>query len=124
MIYVVAAALFLPFLAAAVGATTAWGVIQSLLGTDRNRWRRGVEMVIRTAERRSSSDSEIREVEAHDLAPLVADLPELRMIAFNGGTAAAIGRRQLSPPLGIAFGVGTRVEGWLRAAGVVRRFSA
>ena len=63
----------------------------------------GLWDVIRTAERRSSSDSEIREVEAHDLAPLVADLPELRMIAFNGGTAAAIGRRQLSPPLGIAF---------------------
>ncbi len=32
----------------AVGATTAWGVIQSLLGSDRNRWRRGVEMTIRT----------------------------------------------------------------------------
>jgi hypoxanthine-DNA glycosylase len=63
----------------------------------------GLWDVIRTAERRSSSDSEIREVEAHDLASLVARLPELRMVAFNGGTATAIGRRQLSAPLGIAF---------------------
>ena len=55
----------------------------------------GLWDVIRSAERRSSSDSEIREVEAHDLASLVATLPELRMIAFNGGTAAAIGRREL-----------------------------
>ena len=59
----------------------------------------GLWDVIRTAERRSSSDSEIRAVEAHDLASLVATLPELRMIAFNGGKAAATGRRQL-PPLG------------------------
>lgn len=55
----------------------------------------GLWDVIRTAERRSSSDSEIRGVEAHDLAALVATLPELRTVAFNGGKAAAIGRRQL-----------------------------
>jgi hypoxanthine-DNA glycosylase len=57
----------------------------------------GLWDVIRSAERRTSSDSEIREVEAHDLAALVADLPDLRMIAFNGGKAAAIGRKQLPP---------------------------
>lgn len=55
----------------------------------------GLWDVIRTAERRSSSDSHIREAEAHDLAALVATLPNLRMIAFNGGKAAAIGRRQI-----------------------------
>lgn len=55
----------------------------------------GLWDVIRTAERRSSSDSEIREVEVQDLATLVATLPELRVIALNGGKAAAIGRRQL-----------------------------
>ena len=55
----------------------------------------GLWDVIRTAERRSSSDSAIREVEAQDLASLVKALPDLRMIAFNGGKAAAIGRRQL-----------------------------
>lgn len=63
----------------------------------------GLWDVIRTAERRTSSDSQIREVEAHDLAALVSTLPELKMIAFNGGTAAAIGRRQLPPSDGIAL---------------------
>ncbi len=37
----------------AVGATTAWGVIQSMFGTDRNVWRRGVAMRIRTGAERS-----------------------------------------------------------------------
>jgi len=58
----------------------------------------GLWDVIRSAERRTSSDSLIREVEAHDLATLVATLPKLRMIAFNGGTASMIGRRQLPDP--------------------------
>lgn len=62
----------------------------------------GLWDVIRTAERRSSSDSAIREVETQDLAALVATLPELRMIAFNGGKAAAIGRRQLPVLEGVA----------------------
>lgn len=57
----------------------------------------GLWDVIRTAERRSSSDSEIREADPHDLAALIATLPHLRMIAFNGGKAAAIGRKQLPP---------------------------
>ena len=61
----------------------------------------GLWDVIRTAERRSSSDGAIREVEAHDLAALVATLPDLTMIAFNGGKAAAIGRRQLPSPMGV-----------------------
>lgn len=56
----------------------------------------GLWDVIRSAERRSSSDGEIREVEAQDLAALAAALSDLRMIAFNGGKAAAIGRRQLA----------------------------
>ena len=57
----------------------------------------GLWDVIRSAERRTSSDSLIREAEAHDLATLLAALPDLRMIAFNGGKAAAIGRKQLPP---------------------------
>ncbi len=59
----------------------------------------GLWDVIRTAERGSSSDSDIRDADPHDLAALIATLPDLRMIAFNGGKAAAIGRRQL-PRLG------------------------
>jgi hypoxanthine-DNA glycosylase len=63
----------------------------------------GLWDVIRSAERHMSSDSLIREAEAHDLAGLVADLPDLCMIAFNGGKAAAIGRKQLPPLDGIAL---------------------
>ena len=62
----------------------------------------GLWDVIRSAERHTSSDSLIREAEAHDLAALIADLPELRMVAFNGGKAATIGRRQLPPLEGVA----------------------
>lgn len=58
----------------------------------------GLWDVIRTAERRTSSDSDIREAEVHDLASMVAGLPRLRVIAFNGGKAAAIGRRRLPVP--------------------------
>ena len=85
----------------------------------------GLWDVIRSAERQSSSDSEIREAEAHDLAALVADLPDLRAIAFNGGKAAAIGRRQLPVLDGIAvinlpsssaahtIGYAVKLERWL-----------
>ncbi|ALJ15959.1 DNA-deoxyinosine glycosylase [Sphingopyxis macrogoltabida] len=63
----------------------------------------GLWDVIRTARRQTSSDSLIREAEPHDLAALVATLPGLGMIAFNGGKAAAIGRKQLPPLGGIAL---------------------
>ncbi|MGQ2934502.1 MAG: DNA-deoxyinosine glycosylase [Sphingopyxis sp.] len=63
----------------------------------------GLWDVIRSAERNTSSDSQIREAEAHDLAALIADMPDLRMIAFNGGKAAAIGRKQLPPLEGITI---------------------
>jgi hypoxanthine-DNA glycosylase len=55
----------------------------------------GLWDVIRSAARTTSSDGDIRDADAHDLSDLVATLPDLRMIAFNGGKAAAIGRRQL-----------------------------
>ena len=58
----------------------------------------GLWDVIRSAERRTSSDSHIREADPHDLAALVSTLPDLRMIAFNGGKASTIGRRQIAPP--------------------------
>lgn len=86
----------------------------------------GLWDVIHTAERRTSSDSLIRDVEPHDLGALVASLPALRMIAFNGTKAAAIGRRQLPPLDGIAtvdlpsssaahtIGFDAKRERWLR----------
>ncbi|ALH82674.1 DNA-deoxyinosine glycosylase [Sphingopyxis macrogoltabida] len=85
----------------------------------------GLWDVIRSAERQTSSDSLIREAEAHDLAALIATLPDLRMIAFNGGKAAAIGRRQFIPPEGVAvvdlpsssaantIGFAAKLERWL-----------
>lgn len=63
----------------------------------------GLWDAIRTAQRRTSSDSDIREAEAHDLAALIATLPDLRMIGLNGGKAAAMGRRQLPALHGIAL---------------------
>lgn len=38
----------------AVGVTSLWGAAQALFGTDRNPWRRGVEMAIRLGEDRAS----------------------------------------------------------------------
>ena len=85
----------------------------------------GLWDAIRSAERHASSDSLIREVEAHDLAALIADLPDLRMIAFNGGKAAAIGRKQLPPLASLALvdlpsssaahtiGFAAKLEKWL-----------
>ena len=63
----------------------------------------GLWDVIRSAARATSSDGDIRDAETHDLSELVATLPDLRMIAFNGGKAAAIGRRQLPTPGHIAL---------------------
>lgn len=55
----------------------------------------GLWDVIAAAERRGSGDAEIRSPEAADLAGLVATLPRLAAIGFNGATAARHGRRQL-----------------------------
>ena len=55
----------------------------------------GLWDVIGSALRPGSLDQAIREPAHNPLEDLVAGLPELRAIAFNGGTAAAIGRRLL-----------------------------
>lgn len=47
------------------------------------------------AMRQGSLDGAIRDVEANDLRALIGTLPKLRAIAFNGKTAAKIGRRAL-----------------------------
>lgn len=52
----------------------------------------GLWDVIDTARREGSGDAAIREHAANDLAALVARLPALRAIAFNGGKALALGR--------------------------------
>lgn len=55
----------------------------------------GLWDTVAAARRPGSLDADIRLETASDVASLAAELPELRAIAFNGGTAARIGRRQL-----------------------------
>lgn len=55
----------------------------------------GLWDTVAEATRKGSLDTAIRLHAASDLAALTRTLPELRAIAFNGGTSARIGRRQL-----------------------------
>ena len=55
----------------------------------------GLWDVIASAERPGSLDAAIRSPEAADLRGLVAGLPRLKAVAFNGATAAKGGRRLL-----------------------------
>lgn len=57
----------------------------------------GLWDVIREARRPGSLDGAIRDHSANDLRALIAGLPNLRAVAFNGGKAAAIGRPLLGP---------------------------
>jgi TDG/mug DNA glycosylase family protein len=56
----------------------------------------GLWDVIASAERPGSLDGAIRKAEAADLNRLIDGLPALRAVAFNGGTAARLGRRSLT----------------------------
>ena len=56
----------------------------------------GLWDVIASAERPGSLDAAIRAPEAADLRALVATLPALRAVAFNGGKAAKLGRAVLA----------------------------
>lgn len=51
--------------------------------------------VVAAARREGSLDAALREVAVRDLCGFVADLPGLRAVAFNGATAARLGRRAL-----------------------------
>lgn len=55
----------------------------------------GLWDVIQDAVREGSLDAAIRDHSGNDLRSLVARLPALRAVAFNGGTSAKIGRRLL-----------------------------
>ncbi|POB00503.1 DNA-deoxyinosine glycosylase [Chromobacterium sinusclupearum] len=55
----------------------------------------GLWDVIAQAERKGSLDAAIRNQKHNALLDLLGGLPALRAVAFNGGTAAKIGRRQL-----------------------------
>jgi hypoxanthine-DNA glycosylase len=85
-----------------------WRLIGAVIGTDLaalpyperlaalKAARVGLWDVVASAVRPGSGDAAIREAEPADLAALVARLPALRAVGFNGGTAARIGRRQLA----------------------------
>ena len=57
----------------------------------------GLWDVVAEAERRGSLDAAILNPAANDLLTLVGTLPALRAVAFNGGTAAKLGKRLLAP---------------------------
>ncbi len=63
----------------------------------------GLWDTVASATRVGSLDTAIRLHEASDLAALLATLPELRAIAFNGATSAKIGRRQLGGDPGVVL---------------------
>ncbi|KQM66706.1 DNA-deoxyinosine glycosylase [Sphingomonas sp. Leaf16] len=52
----------------------------------------GLWDVVASATRPGSSDAAIRDATANDVAALIATLPALRLVAFNGGTAWKAGR--------------------------------
>lgn len=52
----------------------------------------GLWDVVASATRPGSSDAAIRDAAANDIAALIRDLPRLRLVAFNGGTAWKQGR--------------------------------
>ena len=61
------------------------------------RHRVGLWDVVAEASRAGSLDAAIRDPHENDLLSLVRSLPSLRAVAFNGGTSAKVGMRQLEP---------------------------
>jgi hypoxanthine-DNA glycosylase len=59
----------------------------------------GLWDVIASARRQGSLDQAIRDAEHNRVQHLLNDFPDLRAIAFNGSTAAAIGRKLVATPL-------------------------
>src|SRR3954470_16239509 len=64
----------------------------------------GLWDVIASASRPGSLDQSIRAAEHNRIEHLLTDFPDLRAIAFNGSTAAAVGRKLIgNPPPGLAL---------------------
>ena len=55
----------------------------------------GLWDTVASAERQGSLDGAMRSIAANPLPQLIGKLPNLRAVAFNGGTAARIGRREI-----------------------------
>lgn len=63
----------------------------------------GLWDVIASASRRGSLDQAIREAEHNRIEQLLRDYPDLVAIAFNGASAASLGRRLVGEPTGLAL---------------------
>ena len=63
----------------------------------------GLWDVIASASRRGSLDQAIRSADHNRVEQLRHDFPELRALAFNGSTAAAVGRRLLGTAEGLTL---------------------
>ena len=63
----------------------------------------GLWDVVASARREGSSDAAIRDLVGNDLAGLVATLPHLRAIGFNGATSFRHGSKQLGETPGLAL---------------------
>ena len=63
----------------------------------------GLGDVIASGARAGSLDADIRHPERADLAALIASLPCLQAVAFNGAKAGSIGRRQIGAAPGLAL---------------------
>ena len=86
----------------------------------------GLWDVVATAHRPGSTDAALAQVSHNDIAALAATLPDLRAIAFNGGTALKHGVRQLGPAANVpaivalpsssplhTIGFDAKLPGWL-----------
>mgnify|MGYP003577034346 CR=1 FL=1 len=92
-----------------------WTLLGDVLGTDLvrisypERLERllaagvGLWDVVASATRKGSLDMHIRGHVPNELGALAKSLPRLRAIAFNGKTAAAIGRRQIGHTSGLVL---------------------
>jgi hypoxanthine-DNA glycosylase len=92
----------------------------------------GLWDTIASASRNGSLDSAIREPEAAALRDLVATLPALRAVGFNGARSATIGRKALagtdlalidlpsSSPAHAALPLAAKRESWLALAPYLR----
>jgi hypoxanthine-DNA glycosylase len=92
----------------------------------------GLWDVVASARRAGSADAAMQDIEPHDIAALAGTLPDLRAIAFNGGTALRHGLRQLgaaaeryaivalpsSSPLH-TVGLAAKVPAWLALRGTL-----
>jgi len=72
--------------------------LDALLGAGIGLWD-----VIASGERRGSLDAAIRNAEAADVNTLIATLPNLHAVAFNGALAARHGRRSLADRWGLVL---------------------